>query len=102
MEKTIVFPSGGQVRQIWDVPARTVLEEMDANHAILISDENIHHCHPGLFNGFKTIIIPAGETSKKFETIDYLTGQLISMGANRKSMLTVSYTHLTLPTILRV
>lgn len=56
-------------------------------HAIIITDENVHHYHADKMLGYKTIIIPAGEIHKNQNTVNSIIEQLIALEADRKSTL---------------
>lgn len=59
----------------------------DKDRAVLITDENIFRAHQKRFRNWKTIVIPPGESCKVQATVDSLVGQLIELGADRKTML---------------
>src|SRR5919199_6887212 len=55
--------------------------------AIVITDENIAAQHQKKLKGWKTIVIKAGEQYKTQATVDSIIEQLISLRADRKSVL---------------
>jgi 3-dehydroquinate synthase len=55
---------------------------------ILLTDENIFAKNKRRFKGWQTIVIKAGEMHKNQETVDDVIEQMISLGADRKTMLT--------------
>ena len=62
------------------------LEELvQKNNAVLITDENIFRLHQSKFDGWKTIVIKAGEEHKQQSTADYIIGELIRLEADRKT-----------------
>jgi 3-dehydroquinate synthase len=54
---------------------------------IVLTDENIFAKNKKRFKGWKTIVIKAGEQHKNQATVDDVIGQMISLGADRKTML---------------
>ena len=60
---------------------------VDKTQTILITDKNIFECHPKLFDGWKTIVIPAGEAHKQQATVDFIIDELIVHKADRNSFL---------------
>ena len=59
----------------------------DSNSTVLITDENVFAAHSAKFNGWKTIVMKAGEAHKIQATVDDVIRQLIQLGADRKSTL---------------
>ncbi|TWI83870.1 3-dehydroquinate synthase [Lacibacter cauensis] len=59
----------------------------DSHSTVLITDENVFAAHPAKFNGWKTIVMKAGEAHKIQATVDDVIRQLIELGADRKSTL---------------
>ncbi|NCU03142.1 MAG: 3-dehydroquinate synthase [Chitinophagaceae bacterium] len=59
----------------------------DANSTVLITDENVFASHTAKFDGWKTIVMKAGEAHKIQSTVDDVINQLIQLGADRKSTL---------------
>ncbi len=49
----------------------------------IITDEHIIAHHGHLLHGWKVIVIPAGESSKSLDTLDYIIKQLLKMDAGR-------------------
>ncbi|HJU45512.1 MAG TPA: 3-dehydroquinate synthase [Chitinophagaceae bacterium] len=60
-----------------------VVELTDRNKCIVITDSNVIKRHHKKFDGFKTIVIPAGEEHKNQATVESIIGQLIAMEADR-------------------
>lgn len=66
----------------------TYLEQIvSKDHAIVITDENVFASHPEKFNGWKTIVIKAGEEYKQQATVDKIFQQLIAFEADRKTFI---------------
>ncbi len=55
--------------------------------AVLFTDENIFAKHKKRFKGWQTIVIKAGEQHKNQTTVDDVIGQMIALGADRKTTL---------------
>jgi len=62
-------------------------EIVSKENTILITDENLIKSHPGKFNGWKTIVIRAGEAYKQQATVDHIFEQLIAYEADRKTFI---------------
>lgn len=62
------------------------LRELDPAPVLLL-DENVHRLHPGLFEGFRTLGIPAGEQHKTLSTVEHLYRELVQLEADRSSLL---------------
>jgi 3-dehydroquinate synthase len=56
-------------------------------HSVIITDENVFARHKKKFNGWRTIVIAAGEQFKNQATVDNIIQQLIDLGADRKTTL---------------
>lgn len=62
------------------------LEELVSKEkAVVITDENIASLHGDRFNGWKTIVLKAGEKYKQQATVDNLISQLINLQADRET-----------------
>jgi 3-dehydroquinate synthase len=79
--------SGKEVRYYLGGELSEITATVPKERCILITDETIHRYHPEKFNGYKTIIIPAGEQFKNQETVNSIIAELINYEANRKSLL---------------
>ena len=55
--------------------------------AILLTDENIFAKQKKKFTGWQTIVVKAGEQYKNQSTVDDVIGQMIGLGADRKTTL---------------
>lgn len=53
--------------------------------AVIVTDENIASLHATKFNGWKTIVLKAGEKYKQQATVDDVIGQLINLQADRET-----------------
>ncbi len=56
-------------------------------NAILLTDENIFNKHKKRFKGWQTIVVKAGEHHKNQATVDDVIGQMITLGAGRRTTL---------------
>ncbi|MCW3120959.1 MAG: 3-dehydroquinate synthase [Flavipsychrobacter sp.] len=86
MQQSVTFPSG-TVKYIFQSSCEEFLQTCDKQHTVLLTNEHLAGLYPGLFKDFKTIVIPAGETSKSLDTINRLTKELLLMEATRKTTL---------------
>jgi len=87
MEQLITFPSGKEVVYSWQQPATAVLRQWATHDPVLLTDACIAALQPALFEGYKKIVVPAGEDSKCFETIATITTRLLELGATRDTLL---------------
>lgn len=58
---------------------------VNKEQAVIITDENIHAAHSSKFQGWKVIVLPAGEAHKNQETVNSVIEQLIQFKADRKT-----------------
>lgn len=56
-------------------------------NGIIITDKHLFSKHPSCFAGWKTIVLKPGEKYKTQQTIDLIIHQLISLEANRETVL---------------
>ena len=64
------------------------LEELtDKKNAIIITDENVYALHAAKFSGYCLIKFPEGEKYKNQQTVDYIIGELIKLGADKNTTL---------------
>jgi len=54
-------------------------------NTVLITDENVFQLQQQKFEGWKTIVIKAGEEHKQQSTVDFIIGRLIELEADRKT-----------------
>ena len=62
-------------------------EITERKNTIIITDENVFNAHEKRFRNWKTIVLKPGEEYKVQETANKVIGQLISMEADRKTVL---------------
>jgi 3-dehydroquinate synthase len=60
---------------------------VDKTNAVIITDENIFSKQAARFDGWKTIILKAGEQHKNQQTVDDVIAQLIAMNADRQTFI---------------
>lgn len=76
-EKTVAYYFGA---------AFSLLNELTEQvNTVLITDENVFKLHRQKFEGWKTIVIKAGEEHKQQSAVDYIIEQLIKFEADRKT-----------------
>ena len=54
---------------------------------VLLVDEHVLQFHPGLFENFRTIPVPAGEQHKTLQTVEQLYRELVQLEVDRSSLL---------------
>jgi 3-dehydroquinate synthase len=52
---------------------------------IFITDTNVRRLYPAVFSGLPTIELPAGEEAKSLETVAFIYGKLLELGADRST-----------------
>ncbi len=62
------------------------LRDLDPEPVLLV-DANVRRLHPGLFEGFRTLEVPAGERHKTLETVEKLYRELMQMDTDRSALL---------------
>ena len=87
MNKLQVTFSGKATTYYFDADFSFLEKLVDKEHAVLITDEHLFSAHQRKFGGWSTIVINAGEQFKVQATVDSLIGQLIELGADRKTTL---------------
>src|SRR5687768_13556328 len=87
MKKKIFRYSSGTVNFYFDAEFEQLSNLVSKQHTVLITDENIHHLHKKKFEGWKKVIIKAGEAYKNQRTADYIISELIKLEADRETFL---------------
>lgn len=77
--------SNKTVKCFYQADAKNLETFVSKDKAVLITDSNVHSLYAGLFEGWKTIIIPAGENNKHQATADAVIAQMIDLEADRHS-----------------
>jgi 3-dehydroquinate synthase len=62
-------------------------ELVDKTQTVLITDENVFRAHRKKFDGWKYIIVPAGEQFKVQSTVNSIIERLIGFNADRKTFI---------------
>lgn len=86
MQYSVTFPTGTTeylFRSNWD----KLKELAPPDRAVIITDSNLKELYPERFEGYRTLVVPAGEKSKSFHTINDLAHKLIHFQAHRKTIL---------------
>jgi 3-dehydroquinate synthetase len=84
--KTIKFSSAA-VQFHFDTAFTQLKELVDSNNAVIITDENIFEAHKRKFKGWNCIVLKPGEEFKIQPTVDSIIEQLVTFGADRKTIL---------------
>lgn len=71
----------------FDISFAEVTKRVDTKKAVFITDENIFSLHKNKFKGLMTIVLQSGESNKIQTTIDSIVNELISLEADRSTML---------------
>mgnify|MGYP000178514187 CR=1 FL=1 len=74
-----------KVNYYFDTSFSYLGEIVDRDNTILVTDENVFQLQQQKFEGWKTIVIKAGEEHKQQATADYIIEQLIKFEADRKT-----------------
>jgi 3-dehydroquinate synthase len=75
------------VTYYFDASFSYLYELVEQASAIIITDENVFQLHKEKFDGWKTIVIKAGEEHKQQSAVDYIIGQLILFEAGRNTFI---------------
>jgi 3-dehydroquinate synthase len=87
MTKTENIFSSKKVDYYFDADFLHLEKLVTKENTVLITDENIFQLHPLKFNGWKTIVIEAGEQHKQQATVDFIIERLIAFEADRKTFI---------------
>ena len=79
--------SAKKVSYYFDADFSYLEEIVEKEHTILITDENVYASQAAKFNGWKTIVIKAGEAFKQQAAVDEIFQQLIALEADRKTFI---------------
>jgi len=86
--KKVSFQIGQQTTQYFFDASFPQLESLiEYSNAVIITDENVFAKHKPKFKGGNVIVLKPGEEYKVQATADAIIGQLIEMGADRKTWL---------------
>lgn len=84
MRQEVIFPSGN-VGYYFNCSVAAELEAYQ--DAVILTDENVFNLHGSLFEGWRVIIIPAGEGSKTPEQVSRICSELLALEATRHTTL---------------
>lgn len=84
MDYSISFPTG-TTKYVFQNSFESLFSLYDPAHCVLITDTNVGKVYSTLLHGLKTIVIPAGEEHKNWETMETVTNQLLQFEAHKKS-----------------
>lgn len=86
IEKKYKF-SNGTVSVYFDTDFRFLEKMVEKENTILITDENIFSHKAESFDGWKTIVLRAGEKYKNQKTVDEIINRLIELNADRQTFI---------------
>lgn len=87
MQKRSFRFSQGSVDYYFDSTFSQIQNIVDKPRSIIVTDENVFQHHQKKFRGWATINLPAGEAYKTQASVDVLLQKLMTMQADRKTML---------------
>lgn len=85
MIQKVVYPSGA-TDHVW-AGVSSLAQHCSADNTILLTEANVAAAHPVLFEGYRTIIIPAGEQSKTMAVAEFIITELVKLQATRNTTL---------------
>lgn len=86
MKKIIKYPTGSTI--FYFNESLSLLETIvDKNNSFIITDSNVAPIITKKLKKWNVITIPAGEQHKHSNTVDDIIGQLVKLGADRKSQI---------------
>lgn len=86
MQYSLSFPTG-EVNYIFSNATEALANLMDKDNCIFITDVNLTALYPTFFEGYKKIVLPAGETNKTWENVKIVAEQLLEYEAHRNTLL---------------
>lgn len=87
MQTTNITIGNKQVNYYFDADFSYLETITPKNNTVLITDDNVFKHQPSRFEGWKTIVIKAGEEHKQQSTVDHIISELIKIGADRKTFI---------------
>jgi 3-dehydroquinate synthase len=87
MDKQQFKFTGKSVDCFFDADFSYVENLVSKENVIIITDENIAALHANKFNGWKKIVLKAGEEHKQQSTVDYVINELIKLQADRGTII---------------
>ncbi len=86
MQYAVSFPTG-TVEYYFHSDWHQLRDIAPPDQTIIVTDSHINDLYASRFDGYRKIVLPAGEQSKSLTTIQDLVSQLIELQAHRKTML---------------
>ncbi|MBS1688900.1 MAG: 3-dehydroquinate synthase [Bacteroidetes bacterium] len=86
MQYSLSFPSG-EVNYIFSNATEALTAITAKDSCILITDANVAALYPPFFEGYKTLIVSAGEANKTWESIKIVAEKLLEYEAHRNTLL---------------
>ncbi len=86
MQQTVSFPSG-KVEFYFRKKTEDVLDSIEDEDIVFLTNEHIARLYPSLFKGRKCIVIPAGEHTKDLTTLGELARKMLAAEVNRKTLI---------------
>lgn len=87
MKKVSLKIGQHSTQYIFDASFQLLGNLVDFSNTVFITDDNIFAKHKSKFKGHNVIVLKPGEEFKVQATVDAIIGQLIEMGADRKTWL---------------
>ncbi len=93
MQHSVTFPSGKvdylfqPKEQAGKDPFAALSTSYNKQHMVIITNDHLAKLYEPLFKGYKTLVIPAHESSKDLHTIETLSKQLLQLEAGRNTLL---------------
>lgn len=79
--------SGGSVDYHFNEPFAKFKEIVGGRKVVFVTDSNVYALYGPMFEGANLIVVPAGESSKTWSSLQHITEQLIQLEADRSSIL---------------
>ena len=87
MEELIVNWKCNTTHLYFDAVAKECEQFLQNKQVVLITDQNVFNCHSDFFLKYSHIIIPAGESSKNFDIVQFIIEQLLEKEVDKKGFL---------------
>jgi 3-dehydroquinate synthase len=83
------LPAGGNFDGVYyfDATFAHLEQVVSRQKTVLITDSNVFQSHQTLFDGWQTIVLPAGEEHKQQSTVDFIVKELIAKNADRNTFI---------------
>ena len=87
MKKSTYKFSSQSTDYYFDTPFSTLRKLADKKNAVLVVDENVFSHHADKFKGWNVVVLKSGEEHKTQDTVDGIIDHLVSIEADRKTVL---------------